>query len=136
MIMIRETTGLPPGGIQFIDSRTGNKFDEPGDFLKDVVNKVISLRLANPRLFNPVDDAKLLLFDFVKSEVAEQNCSRLGNNPLYCYETTYKPEMPKSFTKDKCDCNVPMQPVYCKTCGNSGRLVGYICPECKTQFEI
>lgn len=134
MIMMRET-GWPPGGFLFTDSRTGEKFDAPGDSLRDVVNKVIALRVANPRVFDPSTDVKMLLFDFVRSEVAEQNCARLGNDPAWCFDTDYKPEVPKSLAKDKCDCGVPLVPNTCRTCGG-GRVVSYTCPECKQTYSV
>lgn len=131
--MLRETGGMCPGGVLFTDQRTGQKFDAPGDFLRDVVAKVVQFRTANPRIFDPVVDIKMLLADFVKQEVAESNCARLGNNPLYCYDTDYKPEVPKSLS-EKCSCGVPLQPVMCASCGG-GRVIGYLCSRCKTRYD-
>lgn len=133
-IMLRENIGWPPGGIQFQDPKVPSmKWDEPGDSLRDVVSKVVQFRVANPRIYDPVTDVKSLLFDFVKQEVAAVNCARLGNDSKYCYDTDWKPEVPKSLSQ-KCSCGVPLEPRYCQTCG-SNRVIGYLCPKCKTQFE-
>lgn len=131
-LLLIESRGLPPGGVIFTDPKTGKKFDEPGDFLKDIVHKIVSYRVANPRIFT---DVKEVLSDFVRQEVTDSNCARLGASSGYCIDTEWKPEVPRSFATEKCSCNAPMLPRYCSTCGGN-RVIAYQCSECKKVFDI
>lgn len=132
-MMVRTNKGYPPDGFQFEDKRIGVKRAEPGDSLDDLVKWLIQIRTSNPRIYNPKDDIQFLLYDFVKLEVATANCARLGNNPEWCYDPNYVPEVPKSLS-EKCKCGVPLQPRYCATCGGN-RVIGYLCPKCLIQYD-
>jgi len=135
-MMIRTNKGWPPGGFQFSDPRISVKFEEPGDSLEDLVRRVIALRMANPRIYDPVTDGAMMNQDNVRKEVADANCRRLNNNPEWCYDETAKPfQKYAGLVNGKCVCGSDVEPRYCASCSNN-KLIGYRCPKCQAIFDV
>lgn len=127
-----------PGGIRFIDPRVPSmKWLDDHTTLEERIKEVIRFRKQNPVLYPATETSP---FDFISvgNEIVTQNCSRIGNDPNWCYDETKSQmnvPMPKvAPIENKCpDCNIPMMPRYCRTCGPKV-INGWDCPQCKKSF--
>jgi hypothetical protein len=138
MPLIRTTGGgLIPGGWVFRDARTGMHFDGMSVSFNEQVAKIAQHRLSNPRVYDPTnrDDAKYLNEGFIKNELDDYQCNRLGHDKRWCVpkedveaaamrETYYTQADPSICPK----CHKKMGNLYCPTCSGQ-RIIGFKC-EC------
>ena len=138
MMKLRSGTGYPPGGYQFSDTRGGKLWDDCHTTFDERVAEVIKFRSQNPKLY-PLDEegGKYLNRDSVAQEITTFNCSRLGNNPNFCFDGTsmsrnVNETMGVPFEPKKCECGTVMLPRLSACCG--GKQAGWDCPSCKKQI--
>lgn len=134
-----KNNGMMPGGLQFIDPRAGGmKWTDTHTGLGERIQQVIKFRRNNPQIYNPVTDGAAFDFEQVGNEIINFNCSRIGNDPNWCYDQT-KSQMnvgkPTARPVDnKCsNCGCQLVPRHCKTCAGA-KIIGYDCPQCKKSY--
>lgn len=124
---------MPPGGIIYEDPRIQSaKWTDDHTFLDERTSEVIKFRAANPNIYPEPEWTQTA---FVRQQITDFNCQRLGNNPSYCLEErTLKsvPFVPRAARLCP-DCSVEIVPKYCPSCAGK-RLIGYECPTCKKEF--
>lgn len=130
-----KNNGMPPGGIQFVDPRVGHmKWMDTHTDLAERIRQVLRFRLQNPLIYDPQADGDKLDFQKVGIEIVTYNCSRIGNDPNWCYDEN-KPQtniaLPTApVNQPKCPtCGLELIPRYCKTCGGN-KINGWDCPKC------
>ena len=135
MIVLRQNSGLPPGGLVFKDSRTGKLWNDMSAFLDDRVTEVIRFRQQNPSIYDIEKDADLFDRKKVAQEITDQNYARLGNLSSYFIESSGR-SVPSynTNTQGRCSCGVELEPRYCPTC-QGRRVIGYRCPKCERTYE-
>lgn len=131
--MIRERAGFPPQGIQFVDPRTPENRDFLDDHtgLDDRARQVIKFRMANPNIY---PEPEWTDFNFVREQVAFQNCVRLSFDATYCYQDIpYVP--PAALPPRVCPADgTALTPHAAACCG--GRVTYYECPKCGTSYPL
>lgn len=133
MMTIRTNTGLMPGGIIYQDPRTPTaKWMDDHTFLDERTAQVIAFRAANPIIY---PEAEWTNPAFVRQQIVDYNCQRIGNDPNYCQEVTPRAAVSAVAVAARIcpDCNVEIVPKYCPTCSGR-RITGYECPTCKKEF--
>jgi hypothetical protein len=136
--------GMIPGGYQFTDPRTGFKWMDSHTFPKERVKEIIQHRRLNPTVYIMPQDGKFLDEASVMQELANQNCSRIGNNPHHCVDETAatnvntvgKPNVAPPVDQKCPDCNAPLVARYCPTCGKNLKIIGYNCPNCTFKINV
>jgi hypothetical protein len=133
MMTLRSNTGFPSGGIIYEDPRTPTaKWLDDHTAVDDRAREIIVFRLANPSIY---PEPAWTDFNFVRQQVVDYNCQRLGNDPNYCLEVKPKGgSAPATVAARLCpDCNIEIVPDFCPTCSGK-RITGYHCPTCKKEF--
>lgn len=129
MMAIRHNKGMIPGGVQYQDPRTpAAVWSDSHTFPDERVQQVIAFRKANPGIY---PEPEWTDFNFVRQQVVEYNCARLGGNGEYCFDTEPVLPMPSAgLAKKVCpDCGANMTPQFCPTCAGQ-KITGYRCPQC------
>lgn len=129
-----KNNGMMPGGLQFQDPRVPSmRWTDGHTGLEERIRQVIRFRLQNPLIYSPTDGQ---FFDFqqVGIEIVNFNCSRIGNDPHWCYDEakpqTNLPQVTAPVNQPKCTaCGMQLVPRYCKTCGGA-KINGWDCPAC------
>ena len=140
---VRTGMGMFPGGLRFVDPRTGRKWMDAYTFLGDRVKQIIEHRASNPTVYVLPQDAAFLDMQNVAAEVAEQNCTRINNDKNWCFDGTEAMAKNVNISKatpplpeQKCPkCNAPLVPRYCPTCGGH-KIIGYTCPACNHRIDV
>jgi hypothetical protein len=136
-MILRENVGLPPGGVLYVDPRnadTAKLWANHPSNLDSLAQKVFEWRSANPNIYDPVKDVRHFNFQFIRQQITDYNCQRLGFNPQWCIDET-KPQVnlppPR---KTVCDVEgAELQPVYCQTCAGK-RILSYKCSKCGREY--
>jgi hypothetical protein len=132
MSLIRRDGTVPPGGYYFQDAKTGMKFEGMSVTFNEQVVKIITHRLANPRVYPP-GEPKYLTTDSVTQELDDYTCIRLGRNSSYC-TGPQSPTAPRMSVNRLCpDCGNILTPHYCATCSGN-KILDYLCPRCSKSF--
>jgi len=130
---IRTNTGMMPGGIQYQDPRTpAARWTDDHTFLDERAQQVISFRLANPSIY---PEAQWTDTAFVKQQIVDYNCARIGYDGNYCLDYNPPPTTPAAPPAPRLcpDCGIEILPKYCPTCAGR-RITGYECPQCHKEF--
>jgi hypothetical protein len=136
MLTLRDKTGLLPGGVIYQDPRTpGAVWYDTHTFLDGRVAEVLAFRKANPTVY---PEAEWTNYDFIKAQLVEFNCRRIGFNPEFCFETTTTATNPAPVgvplsTRLCPNCGATLVPTFCKTCGGA-KITGYNCQQCKKDY--
>jgi hypothetical protein len=132
MSLIRRDGTIPPGGYYFQDGKTGMKFDGMAVTFNEQVGKIITHRLANPKVYPP-SEPKYITTDSVTQELDDYTCLRLGRNSSYC-TGPQSPTAPRVSVNRLCpDCGTILTPHYCATCSGN-KILDYLCPKCNKSF--
>lgn len=134
MMTIRDRTGLMPGGIAYQDPRTPSAtWYDTHTWLEGRVAEVIAFRRANPGVY---PEPEWTHPDFVRAQVVEFNCRRIGYNPEFCIDDSPAMAAPEVAASAKLcpTCGTVMVPVFCKTCGGA-KITAYDCTNCKKSDE-
>jgi predicted RNA-binding Zn-ribbon protein involved in translation (DUF1610 family) len=132
MSLIRRDGTIPPGGYYFQDAKTGMKFDGMSVTFNEQVGKIITHRLANPKVYPP-SEPKYLTPDSVTQELDDYTCLRLGRNSSYC-TGPQSPTAPRVSVNRLCpNCGTILTPHYCATCSGN-KILDYLCPKCNKSF--
>ena len=135
MIVFRQNTGLPPGGLVFKDPKADKLWNDTSAFMEDRVTEVITFRKQNPSIYDPQRDADFFNREKVMQEITDQNFARLGGNPTYFIDGgNRRVQGFQTAVIEKCDCGVELEPRYCPTC-QGNRIIGYMCPKCNRRYE-
>jgi hypothetical protein len=140
MIILIESSGLPPGGLIFEDPRVrGKLWNDTSAFLEDRATEVIKFRMANPEIYNPDKDRDFFDREKVKQEIVQYNYHRLGGNERWFINqepTTRKPSWFQALpTSKRCDCGVEFEERLCTSCVGR-KVIGYRCPKCGGLFDV
>lgn len=140
-MQLKSRTGpFPPKGWEFVDSRTGMKFNGMEAAFDDQVRRVIKHRKANPHIYSP-DQGQFLDFDQVSHELADFTCQRLKHTSQFCHNGAPDTKAPVNYIVQqpkikcfKCD-HDQFDPKYCKTCSGS-KIKAWICQKCHSENPV
>lgn len=131
-----KNNGMPPGGIRFVDPRVpAMRWLDDHTTLTERIKEVIRFRLNNPTVYDQVKDGAAFDMHAVGEEIINYNCSRIGNDPNWCYdEKKSQVNIPAPSVvpeiKVCAACGTQLIPRYCKTCGGN-KINGWDCPKCQ-----
>lgn len=123
---------FPPGGFEFVDPKTGMRFDGMSADLTLQAQNVAKHRRANPRIYPSVIDVAAIV-----QEITNYTCARLphlcqdSDQPFQTVKALIKRPAVKIPAGKKClQCSSDnLDPVWCRSCAGS-KLTGYKCNNC------
>ena len=114
MIVFRQNTGLPPGGLVFKDPKADKLWNDTSAFMEDRVTEVITFRKQNPSIYDPQRDADFFNREKVMQEITDQNFARLGGNPTYFIDGgNRRVQGFQTAVIEKCDCGALAHQILC-----------------------